>query len=113
MIQFVCDSCGAIKEDFDVWVVGLAAEALGVSSARREVTILSTWDRPSAVYPLAVHFCSLECKDEYMNRLFNLQPAAIPTLVKHPAEEVTIIRDVQPLKRRAVHSRGSRRKKTA
>jgi hypothetical protein len=111
MIQFVCDSCGAVKEASDVWVLGLAAEALGAASARREVTILSTWDRPNAVYSLAVHFCSMECKDDYVGRLFT--PEAIPTLVKHPAEEVTIIRDVQPLKRRAVHSRGSRRKKTA
>jgi hypothetical protein len=112
MIQFVCDSCGAMKEASDVWVLGLAAEALGAASARREVTILSTWDRPSAVYPLAVHFCSLECKDDYMSRLFT--PEATPTLVKrHPVEEVAILRNVQPLKRRAVQPRGSRRKKTA
>jgi hypothetical protein len=109
MIQYVCDSCGAVKEASDNWVLGLAAEALGAASARREVTILSTWDRPSAVYPLAVHFCSLECKDDYMSRLFS--PEATPTLVKrHPAEEVAIIRDAQPLKRRAVQPR---RKKTA
>jgi len=114
MIQYVCDSCGAVKEASDVWVLGLAAQALGAASARREVTILSAWDRPSAVYPLAVHFCSVECKDDYVGRLFT--PEAIPnaTLVKrHPAEEVAIIRDVQPLKRRKVQPRSSRRKKTA
>jgi hypothetical protein len=115
MIQFVCDSCGAVKEASDVWVLGLAAEALGAASARREVTILSTWDRPSAVYPLAVHFCSLECKDDYVGRLFT--PVAIPnaTLVKrtYPGEKVAVLRDVQPLRRRAVQPRRSRRKKTA
>jgi len=114
MIQFVCDSCGAVKEASDIWVLGLAAEALGATSARREVTILSTWDRPSAVYPLAVHFCSVECKDDYVGRLFT--PEAVPkaTLVKrHPAEEVAIIRDVQPMKKKTVQPRGSRRKKTA
>ncbi len=113
MIQYVCDSCGAVKDASDVWVLGLAAEALGAASARREVTILSTWDRPSAVYPLAVHFCSLECKDDYMSRLFT--PEAAPTLVKrHPAEEVAVLRDVPSLKsKRAVQPRSSRRKKTA
>jgi hypothetical protein len=112
MIQYVCDSCGAVKEASDNWVLGLAAEALGAASARREVTILSTWDRPNAVYPLAVHFCSLDCKDDYMSRLFT--PEATPTLVKrHPADEVTVLRDVQPLKRRKVQQRGVRRKKTA
>jgi hypothetical protein len=114
MIQFVCDSCGAMKEASDVWVLGLAAEALGATSARREVTILSTWDRPNAVYPLAVHFCSLDCKDDYMSRLFTPDATTQATLLKrHPAEEVAIMRDVQPLKRRAVQPRGSRRKKTA
>jgi hypothetical protein len=114
MIQFVCDSCSAVKEASDVWVLGLAAEALGATSARREVTILSTWDRPSAVYPLAVHFCSLDCKDDYMSRLFAPEAIQNVTLLKrHPAEEVAIIRDVQPLKRRVVQPRGSRRKKTA
>lgn len=70
MIQFVCDGCSAIKEPSEVWILGLAAEAVGVTAARREVTIQSAWDRPTAVHPLAVHFCSIECKDEYMARLF-------------------------------------------
>jgi len=112
MIQFVCDSCGAVKEGSDVWVLGLAAEALGAASARKEVTILSTWDRPSSVYPLAVHFCSVECKDDYVTRLFT--PEATPTLVKrHLAEEVAVLRDVPSLKRKRLQQRGSRRKKTA
>src|SRR5438552_4928144 len=46
--------------------IGIAA----VTSARQEVTIQSDWDRTTAVHPLAIHFCSMECKDEYMARLF-------------------------------------------
>ena len=45
MIQFVCDSCGKIKQSSDAWIVGRAAEAVGVTAARREVTIQSSWDR--------------------------------------------------------------------
>jgi hypothetical protein len=70
MIQFVCDGCSAIKEPSEVWIVGFAAESVGVTAARREVTIQSAWDRPTAIHPLAVHFCSVECKDNYMARLF-------------------------------------------
>ena len=70
MIQFVCDSCAMLKRPDDVWVLGLAAESHGVAAARREVTILSVWDRNRAVHPLAVHFCSLECKDNYLSALF-------------------------------------------
>ena len=70
MLQFVCDSCSVVKDPDDVWILGLAAEAVGVTAARREVNLLSGWDRDSAVHPLAVHFCSVECKDRYMQALF-------------------------------------------
>jgi hypothetical protein len=70
MIEFICDSCARVKDPDEVWIVGLAAEAVGVTAARREVSIVSVWDRERAVHPLAVHFCSEECKDEYMRKLF-------------------------------------------
>ena len=70
MIQYSCESCAALKKPDDPWILGLAAEALGVSGARREVTILPGWDRDRSVHPLAVHFCSLACKDRYIAKLF-------------------------------------------
>jgi hypothetical protein len=70
MIQYVCDTCSAIKQPDEVWIEGLAEEAVGAVSARREVNIRSVWSRTTAVNPLAVHFCSTDCKDEYIARLF-------------------------------------------
>ena len=70
MIQFACDSCRRVKALNEVWLVGLAAETVGVSAARREVTILSVWDSEQAVDRLAVHFCSEGCKDKYVAKLF-------------------------------------------
>ena len=70
MIQFLCENCSAVKQPDEVWIAGLAAEAVGAVSARREVTIQSAWNRTTALHPLAVHFCSVQCKDEYMARLF-------------------------------------------
>ena len=70
MIQFACDSCRRIKGAKEVWLVGLAAETLGVTAARREVTILPAWDDEQAVDRLAVHFCSERCKDKYVAQLF-------------------------------------------
>lgn len=70
MLQFVCDTCSAVRQDDEPWIVGLAAEAIGVTSARRELTVLPAWDRVRAVDSLAVHFCSIQCKDTYMERLF-------------------------------------------
>ena len=70
MIQFVCDSCLRAKRPQDAWILGLAAEARGVTAARREVTILSGWERDRALHALAVHFCSASCKDKYLQQLF-------------------------------------------
>jgi hypothetical protein len=87
MLEFVCDTCSAVKQPDDVWMVGLAAEAIGTVSARREVNIQSSWSRSTAVHPLAVHFCSMRCKDEYMARLF-----APEATVQAPLKEVVIER---------------------
>ena len=70
MIEFVCDSCHKRKQEGQSWILGLAAESVGVKSARREVNILSAWSVPEDVHPLAVHFCSERCKDKYMERVF-------------------------------------------
>ena len=70
MIQFSCDSCLAVKAPDEIWILGLAAEAVGFTAARREVNILSSWDYANAVHPLAVHFCSESCKENYIDKLF-------------------------------------------
>jgi hypothetical protein len=76
MLQYVCDWCGKVKKASDVWRLGIAAEQIGVVSARREVNILSSWNDTTAVHPLAVHFCSETCKDKYMAELFRDRAAS-------------------------------------
>ena len=88
MIQFVCDSCSAVKEPSETWIVGTAAEAVGVTAARREVTIQSAWDEATAVHPLAVHFCSVKCEDTYMAELFAPDSAAEERGIERTAETV-------------------------
>lgn len=70
MIRFQCDGCARLKEDGELWILGFAAENIGVTSARREIAIASSWDRPRACEPLAVHFCSDECRARYVSALF-------------------------------------------
>ena len=71
MLRFACDWCDRLKEADEEWILGYAAENLGVTAARREVTVLSNWDRERAVHPFAVHFCSEEHKNNYMAELFD------------------------------------------
>ena len=114
MLQFVCDSCGAIKVNSETWVVGLAAEAVGISAARREVTIQSDWDRATAVHTLAVHFCSIHCKDDYMAQLF--APAAPTKEIIHAGPAKVVIEQNGPAVERVVvkaKSRSPRRKRAA
>jgi len=79
MLQYVCDGCGNIKQPGETWILGFAAERLGVRAARREITIAPAWDENRAVQWFAVHFCSEQCKDDYVARLFG---------ERLPAEEV-------------------------
>jgi hypothetical protein len=74
MVRFQCDSCGKLREANEPWILGLAAENIGITSARREISIASTWERTVAVDPLAVHFCSDECRADYMSALFGESP---------------------------------------
>ena len=114
MIQYVCDTCSAVKGAGEVWLVGLAAEAVGVISARREVTIQSDWDRTTAVHPLAVHFCSMECKDQYMARLFAPEAPAKEVIVEREVPtEIVVERLVPETKRVVTKTRKLRRHKRA
>lgn len=77
MVRFQCESCGRMKGEGEVWILGFAAENIGVTSARREISIASSWDRPRAVESLAVHFCSDECRATYMTALFGDSPETL------------------------------------
>jgi hypothetical protein len=85
MVLFACDWCKAIKQAGDVWVLGLAAESIGLTAAVREITILSTWDDARACDRLAVHFCSLEHKDKYMAELFQTEEPVAETVIEAKA----------------------------
>lgn len=81
MVLFGCDWCRKMKQAGDVWVLGLAAESVGVTAARREVTILPAWDEGQSCHPLAVHFCSAEHKDNYLAALFETEPRLVESVV--------------------------------
>ena len=113
MLQFVCDSCGRVKEPSETWIVGTAAEVVGVTAARREVTIQSAWDRAIAVHPFAVHFCSIKCKDSYMAELF--APGSPAEKVLAGPAQIVVERSGPAIERiiTKVRGRSPRRKKGA
>ena len=76
MLQFVCDYCGNIKHPDETWINGVAVENIGTHAARREVVIDPAWRYERSVLPLAVHFCCIDCKESYLDQLFQ-QPASV------------------------------------
>jgi hypothetical protein len=96
MIQFVCDNCSAIKRPEEAWIVGHAAEVVGAVSARREITIQSVWDRTAALHPLAVHLCSIQCKDEYMSRLFGIDAPVGEVVIERLVPSEVVIERIVP-----------------
>jgi hypothetical protein len=114
MIRFDCDWCRRTKASDEIWILGLAAEAVGFTAASREITILPVWKLETAVHPLAVHFCSEECKDDYMARLFDEEPAlAAKVVVETTTTRNTPAKSRKPSSSRAKHRPKSSRKKGA
>ncbi len=104
MIQFVCDSCGAIKTADEEWILGLAVENVGVTAARRQVTILGAWDETRARERFAVHFCSERCKNKYMMRVFD-QPPSMEVTSDTGEKMVEMARRQTTLRRRVTQRR--------
>jgi len=98
MLQFVCDYCQNVKQPREVWINGIAAENVGTQAARREVIVDPTWRYERAVAPFAVHFCSVECKDNYLAELFR-QPATLLEVEEVAVEPATGTRVVRAKKK--------------
>jgi len=84
MIRYQCEVCDRLKGT-DGWIFGFAAERVGITEARREITVIPKWDEMRARAELAVHFCSEECKQEYMARLFGEEASRTSTTARKKA----------------------------
>jgi hypothetical protein len=102
MLRYECDTCHRLKNNNEAWILGFAAERIGAVSARREITIESSWDEDRAVNLLAVHFCSDDCRAEYMQAMFGddsapvireleLVPEKRRVVTKLPATRSTVV----------------------
>jgi hypothetical protein len=94
MLQFVCDYCENVKQPGESWITGLAVENVGTRAARREVIVDPAWRYERAILPLAVHFCCVDCKDQYLAELFQ-KPASlieVESVEIEPATDRRVIR---------------------
>ena len=82
MIRFQCEVCDRLKRAEEPWILGFAAEHLGVTQARREIAVVGKWDDVRAMRPFAVHFCSEQCKLVYMDKLFGEAVPEVPSIAR-------------------------------
>jgi len=111
MLRYECDYCHRLKEKDEAWILGFAAENIGVTAARREVTILPVWNEAQSVNYLAIHFCCEQCRQNYLANLFGEEPGQ-PEIV----EDVAVVprnRIVRAYPGAAVETRVVRRKASA
>lgn len=88
MVRFECDGCGGLKKNNEPWIMGFAAENMGVTAARREITISDVWDDLQAREWLAVHFCSDECRADYMGKIFGEAPVTKAGTKTHQTKRI-------------------------
>ncbi len=107
MLQFVCDYCRRQKGPGESWILGIAAEEVAPSAARREVVLASTWDQKRLCHPLAVHFCSQLHAEQYIAKLFGQRPAEVQEEVIETTVRTAVPRRTQ---RKVVRTVASNRK---
>ena len=71
MVTITCDNCGAAKDQSrrsPEWIQGYDIGAESPKAVSRSIRFLDRWD-PARVLELgAIHFCSAQCRDEYIGR---------------------------------------------
>lgn len=101
MLLYGCDFCGKVKSPTEKWLLGVAAETISPTSAHRTISMAAVWDEDRAVDPLAVHFCSVRCKDKYIGKLFDREPGG------EVVEEETV--ELLPASQRLIKRKSPRR----
>jgi len=73
MIEISCDSCGKVKPvtesltNGNEWVLGYDLEVQSPNALQRSMRFLERWDNRRVLELGAIHFCSVACKDKYIN----------------------------------------------
>ena len=60
----------AVRKKGEIWILGFAAERMGISGVRQAMSRAAAWSETPARHPLAVRFCSQEHWNNYLRALF-------------------------------------------
>lgn len=73
MVKITCDTCRAVKPGDaklhrEEWILGYDIESKSARSLQRAIRFLDRWDDRRIMELGAIHFCSTQCKEDYMRR---------------------------------------------
>ncbi len=72
MVVITCDVCGAKLPDVlragEEWILGYDLQVESPSSVHRSIRFLPQWDSTRVMELGAIHLCSLECRDRYLEK---------------------------------------------
>lgn len=66
MIRITCDMCGSVKRGKG-WIIGYDLQYDTRRAVGRSLSFFDRWDNSRVLERGAVHFCSPECKEEYVD----------------------------------------------
>jgi hypothetical protein len=73
MVEISCDSCGKVKplvksaRENGEWVLGYDLEMQSPNALQRSMRFLERWDDRRVMELGAIHFCSEDCKEKYID----------------------------------------------
>ena len=67
MIRITCDTCGAVKRGKgQEWIIGYDLQYNTPRAVGRTLSFFDRWNDSRVLERGAVHFCSPECKEQYI-----------------------------------------------
>lgn len=74
MVEIKCDNCDAVRQPNietrhgDEWILGWDILSESPNAMQHSIRFLDRWDDRRVAEFGAIHFCSLDCRDEYVGR---------------------------------------------
>ena len=68
MVMISCDTCGTQRgsDNCEGWILGFDVPAAS-APMKRSMRFFERWEQRRVLDPGAVHFCSVECKNTYVD----------------------------------------------
>lgn len=72
MVEITCDNCDELMPEVmpsgAEWILGYDLQLESPNAVQRSVRFLDHWDNRRVLEVGAIHLCSMQCRDEYLQK---------------------------------------------